>query len=161
MSFDDVWCHGSTILIIILDSFTTLQIPRISAIQSLSPLQKTIYTLNAITTKIPKAFFCRNRKIHSKIHMDLKKPKNSSRKTMLHKWYLLLFIRSKSLDMSAHCILLSKSKEGLSMVFPVVMYGCENWTIKMAEHQILMFLNCGAREDSWESLGLQDQDSQS
>ena len=34
------------------------------------------------------------------------------------------------------------------------MYGCENWTIKKAEHQI-MLLNCGIGEDSWESLGLQ------
>ena len=25
------------------------------------------------------------------------------------------------------------------MVFPVVMYGCENWTIKKAEHQIIAF----------------------
>ena len=23
-----------------------------------------------------------------------------------------------------------------AMVFPVVMYGCENWTIKKAEHQV-------------------------
>ena len=22
-----------------------------------------------------------------------------------------------------------------AMVFPVVMYGCENWTVKMAEHR--------------------------
>ena len=35
-----------------------------------------------------------------------------------------------------------------AMVFPAVMYGCESWTIKKAEHQILMFLNCGVREDS-------------
>ena len=34
------------------------------------------------------------------------------------------------------------------MVFPVVMYGCESWTIKKAEHQKLMLLNCGSREDS-------------
>ena len=34
------------------------------------------------------------------------------------------------------------------MVFPVVMYGYETWTIKKAEHQKLMLLNCGAREDS-------------
>ena len=33
-------------------------------------------------------------------------------------------------------------------VFPVVMYGCESWTIKRAEHQELMVLNCGVREDS-------------
>ena len=49
-----------------------------------------------------------------------------------------------------------------AMVFPVVMYGCESWTIKKAEHEELMLLNCGAGEDSWESLGLQGgQTSQS
>ena len=35
-----------------------------------------------------------------------------------------------------------------AMVFPVVMYGCESWTIKKAECQVLMFLNCGVGEDS-------------
>ena len=35
-----------------------------------------------------------------------------------------------------------------AMVFPVVMYGCESWTIKKAECQKLMFLNCGVEEDS-------------
>ena len=40
-----------------------------------------------------------------------------------------------------------------AMAFPVVMYGCESWTIKKAEE--LMLLNCGVGEDSWESLGLQ------
>ena len=35
------------------------------------------------------------------------------------------------------------------MVFPVVMYGCESWTVKKAEHQQeLMLLNCGVGEDS-------------
>ena len=33
-----------------------------------------------------------------------------------------------------------------AMVFPVVMYGCKGWTIKKAEH--LMLLNCGVGEDS-------------
>ena len=32
-----------------------------------------------------------------------------------------------------------------AMVFPVVMYGCESWTIKSAEE--LMLLNCGVGED--------------
>ena len=27
-------------------------------------------------------------------------------------------------------------------VFPVVMYGCESWTIKKAEHQRIVLLNC-------------------
>ena len=35
-----------------------------------------------------------------------------------------------------------------AMVFPVVMYGCESWTVKKAEHEKLMLLNCGVREDS-------------
>ena len=30
-----------------------------------------------------------------------------------------------------------------AMVFPVVMYGCESWAIKKADHQELIFLNCG------------------
>ena len=48
-----------------------------------------------------------------------------------------------------------------AMVFPGVMYGCESWTIKKAEHQRIDALNCGIGEDSQESLGLQDQTSQS
>ena len=35
-----------------------------------------------------------------------------------------------------------------AMAFPVVMYGCESWTIKKAEHRELMLLNCGVGEDS-------------
>ena len=35
-----------------------------------------------------------------------------------------------------------------AMVFPVVMYGCENWNIKKAEHRRIDTLNCGAAEDS-------------
>ena len=34
------------------------------------------------------------------------------------------------------------------MVLPVVTYGCENWTIKKAEHQRIDVLNCGFGEDS-------------
>ena len=34
-----------------------------------------------------------------------------------------------------------------AMVFPVVMYGCESWTIKKAEHQRMMLLNCGVGQD--------------
>ena len=35
-----------------------------------------------------------------------------------------------------------------TMVFPVVMYGCESWTVKKAEPQELMLLNCGVGKDS-------------
>ena len=35
-----------------------------------------------------------------------------------------------------------------TMVFPVVMYVCDIWTIKKAEYRELMLLNCGVGEDS-------------
>ena len=35
-----------------------------------------------------------------------------------------------------------------AMVFLVVMYGCESWTVKKAETGELMLLNCGVGEDS-------------
>ena len=35
-----------------------------------------------------------------------------------------------------------------AMVFPVVMYGCECWTLKKAEHQRIDVLNCGVGEDA-------------
>ena len=33
-------------------------------------------------------------------------------------------------------------------VFPLVMYGCQSWTMKKAECRILIILNCGVGEDS-------------
>ena len=35
-----------------------------------------------------------------------------------------------------------------ALVFPVVMYGCESWTIKKLSGKKLMLLNCGVGEDS-------------
>ena len=35
-----------------------------------------------------------------------------------------------------------------AMVFPVVMYGCESWTVKKAGCRRMMLLNCGVGEDS-------------
>ena len=49
----------------------------------------------------------------------------------------------KSRDMT----LLTKVHTVKAMVFPVVMYGCESWTIKKAEH-LRFDSNCGAGEDS-------------
>ena len=58
--------------------------------------------------------------------------------------------------------LLTKVHLVKAMVFPVLTYGCESWTIKKAECQRIDALNCGVGEDSWESLGLQGvQTSQS
>ena len=50
---------------------------------------------------------------------------------------------SKSRDIT----LLRKVHLVKAMVFPGVMYGCESWTIKKAEHRRIDALNCGV-EDS-------------
>ena len=35
-----------------------------------------------------------------------------------------------------------------AMVFPVVMYKCESWTVRKLSIEELMLLNCGVGEDS-------------
>ena len=35
-----------------------------------------------------------------------------------------------------------------AVVFPVVMYGCESWTVRKLNAEELMLLNCGVGEDS-------------
>ena len=35
-----------------------------------------------------------------------------------------------------------------AMVCPVVMYGCESWTVKKAEHRRIDAFDCGVGEDS-------------
>ena len=35
-----------------------------------------------------------------------------------------------------------------AVVFPVVMYGCESWTMRKLSTEELMLLNCGVGEDS-------------
>ena len=60
-----------------------------------------------------------------------------------------------SLLKSRDITLLTKVRIVKAMVFPVVMYGYEGWTIKKAEHHRIDALNCAVGEDSSESLGQQ------
>ena len=64
---------------------------------------------------------------------------------------LFLFLL-RTLQILHQCLLLLnvgyKGPSSKAMVFPVVMYGCESWTIKKAERQRMMLLNCGVGEDS-------------
>ena len=53
-----------------------------------------------------------------------------------------------SIFKSRDITLLTKVRLVKAMVFPVVMYGCESWTVKKAEHRRMMLLNCGVGEDS-------------
>ena len=54
--------------------------------------------------------------------------------------YRILKSRDISLPTNVHLV--------KAMVFEVVMYGCESWTIKKLSAEELMLLNCGMGEDS-------------
>ena len=53
-----------------------------------------------------------------------------------------------SIFRSGDIILPTKVHLVKAMFFPVVMYGCEIWTIKKADAEELILLNCGVGEDS-------------
>ena len=54
----------------------------------------------------------------------------------------ILISRDITLSMSTKVHLIK------AMDFPVVMFECESWTIKMLSAKELMLLNCGVRQDS-------------
>ena len=51
-------------------------------------------------------------------------------------------LKSRDISLSTKVCLIK------AMAFPVVMYGCESWTVKKAGAEELMLLNCGVGEDS-------------
>ena len=53
-----------------------------------------------------------------------------------------------SIFKSRDITLLTKVRLVKAMVSPVVMYGCESWTVKKAKHRRIDPLNCGVGEDS-------------
>ena len=53
-----------------------------------------------------------------------------------------------SIFKSRDITLLTKVRLVKAVVFPVVMYGCESWTVKKAERRRIDGLNCGVGEDS-------------
>ena len=66
-----------------------------------------------------------------------------------------------SIFKSRDIILPTKVRLVKAVVFPVVMYGCESWSIRKLSTEELNVLNCGVGADSWQSLALQDQTHQS
>ena len=58
------------------------------------------------------------------------------------------YVKPDSVLKSRDITLLTKVCIVKAMVFPVDMYGCESWTVKKAELEELMLLNCGVGEDS-------------
>ena len=69
--------------------------------------------------------------------MNIKRPLLLGRKAMTN---LDSIFKSRDITLSTKVCLVK------AMVFPVIMYGCESWTVKKAEE--LMLLNCGVGEDS-------------
>ena len=53
----------------------------------------------------------------------------------------ILILKSRDITLSIKVRLVK------AMVFPVVMYGCESWTVKLSAKE-LRLLNCGVGEDS-------------
>ena len=70
---------------------------------------------------------------------EIKRCSLLGRKVMIN---LESILKSRDIALSTRVCLVK------AMFFPVVMYGCESWTIKKAECQRIDALNCGVGEDS-------------
>ena len=63
-------------------------------------------------------------------------------------WASLVMTNLDSIFKSRDITLPTKVHLVKAMVFPVVMYGCESWTVKKLSAEELMLLTCGVGEDS-------------
>ena len=83
--------------------------------------------------------------LHSKITADGDYSHEIKRRLLLGRKVMTnLDTILKSKDMT----LPTKVRLVKDMVFPVVMYGCQSWTVKKAECRRIDALNCGVGEDS-------------
>ena len=57
-------------------------------------------------------------------------------------------VNLESIFKSRDITLSTKVRLVKAMIFPVVMYGCESWTIKKTKYRRINALNCGVGEDS-------------
>ena len=79
----------------------------------------------------------------------------------LKNWCFWTVVLEKTLESLLDCKIQPVDPKGswswifIGMNIPVVMYGCESWTIKKLSTKELMLLNCVVGEDSSESPGLQ------
>ena len=70
---------------------------------------------------------------------EIKRPLLLGRKVMTN---LDSILKSRDITLPTKVLLVK------AMVFPVVMHGCESWTVMKLSTKELMLLNCGAGEDS-------------
>ena len=59
-----------------------------------------------------------------------------------------VIINLDSMLKSKNMTLSTKVHPVKAIIFPVVMYGCESWTVKKVSAEQLMLLNCGVGENS-------------
>ena len=70
---------------------------------------------------------------------------NSSLSFLCHKMAIL---KSRDITLPMKVCVVHLVHLVKAMVFPVVMYGCESWTIRRLSAEELMLLNCGVGDDS-------------
>ena len=99
------------------------------------------------TMEIDFIFLCSKISVDDDCSLEIKRHLLLGRKVMTN---LDSILKSRSIT------LVTKVHLANAIVFPVIMYGCEIWTIKKVNTKQLMLLNCGVGEDPWESLGLQE-----
>ena len=101
----------------------------------------TSWQIDGETMKIMTNFIFLGSKITSKgdCNRKIKRHLLTGRKAMSN---LERVLKSRDITLSMKASLVK------AMVFPVVMYGYESWTIKKLRSEELMLLNCGVGEDS-------------
>ena len=101
----------------------------------------TSWQIDGETTEIVTAFISLGSKVTADggCSHEIKRPLLLGRKTMTN---LDSILKSRDITLPTKICIVK------AMVFPVVMYGCESWTIRRLSAKELMLLNCGVEEDS-------------
>ena len=90
------------------------------------------------TMEIDFIFLCSKISVDDDCSLEIKRHLLLGRKVMTN---LDSILKSRSIT------LVTKVHLANAIVFPVILYGCEIWTIKKVNTKQLMLLNCGVGED--------------
>ena len=113
-----------------------IQKTKIMASGPITSCQKDGETMETVTDFI---FLCSQITADADCSHEIKRCLLLGRKAMTS---LDSILKSRDITLSAKVHLVK------AIVFPVIMYGCESWTIKKLSAEELMLLNCGVGKDS-------------